>query len=138
MPILKKVGSILAGLLVAVVVMSAIQFANYQLFPPPTRLDPENPEHLAQIMGQMPLLAFFMLELSYAIGSFLGGFTLGKLAPENPRLSWVLGAVLTLAGVANLFAIPHPVWVAVMTTVTYLPLARLGFHSGTRGGATPG
>ena len=34
--------------------------------------------------------------------------------------------LLTLAGFANLAAIPHPAWFAFVSTVTYLPCALLG------------
>jgi hypothetical protein len=41
-------------------------------------------------------------------------------------LAAVVGGLLTLAGFANLAAIPHPLWFGVLSTLTYVPCALLG------------
>ena len=54
--------------------------------------------------------------------SVAAGATVGRLSHDgHTRLSVVAGAVLTLAGFIHLAAIPHPVWFAVLSTVTYIP-----------------
>jgi hypothetical protein len=46
-----------------------------------------------------------------------------------------VGALLTLAGFANLAAIPHPLWFGVLSTLTYVPCAVLGAAAAVRLGA---
>lgn len=38
----------------------------------------------------------------------------------------IVGAAFTLAGFANLASLPHPLWFAVLSTVTYVPAALAG------------
>jgi len=52
-----------------------------------------------------------------------------RLAPAHATVSPVVaGVAVTLAGFMNLAAIPHPVWFAVLTTVTYIPGGVLGMR----------
>jgi hypothetical protein len=123
----KRALAVLAGLAASVVLISLVQWLNFTLFPPPDGLDPNDPEHLARIMAQMPVVAFLLVELSYALGSLGGGWVVGRLAPDRPLgLAIALGVLLTVAGGFNLASVPHPVWMAVLTTITYVPMAVLG------------
>ena len=111
----------------SVAVIMAVQALNTRLYPPPPGLDLTDPGALAELVAQMPLGALLMVELSYAAGSLAGGVAVRMVSRERPYLpAAVVGALLTLAGFANLTAIPHPAWFAVVTTVTYVPCTLLG------------
>lgn len=68
-----------------------------------------------------------MLELSYFVGS-LGAGILIAIFVKRGRLIYVLivGGLLTIAGFFNLASVPHPLWLAIVTSLTYLPVAYLG------------
>ena len=84
-------------------------------------------------MAQIPLGALLMVELSYAAGSLGGGVIVRLVSPGRATaLAVVLGGLLTLAGFANLAAIPHPLWFGVLSTVTYVPCAVLGAAAAAR------
>jgi hypothetical protein len=135
-PIVKNGLALLAGLFSAVVVISAVQACNFALYPPPPALDYNDPAQLALIMAQMPFGALVVLELSYALGSLAGGAVLGWLAASAHRsLALALGGMLTLAGLANLMTVPHPLWISILTTVTYVPMAWLGVRLRPRAGS---
>ena len=77
-------------------------------------------------MAQMPLAAFLGVELSYVAGSLVAGAVLGWLARSHIlRLAIALGVFLTLMNFMNLTQVPHPTWMAVLTTITFLPLTWL-------------
>lgn len=119
--------AVVAGLAASVALIMAVQALSARLYPPPPGLDLTDPGALAELMAQMPLGALLMVELSYAVGSLGGGVAAGMVSRERPYLpAAVVGALLTLAGLANLAAIPHPAWFAVVTTVTYVPCALQG------------
>lgn len=122
MHVLRNIGFTVLSILVAVVVIMVVQQINLALFPLPEWVDVNNPEHLTQIMANLPLGALLMVELSYLLGSLAAGVVLAKTTKRHSlKLILVVGAVLTLAGMANLLAVPHPVWLAILTTVTYIP-----------------
>ncbi len=123
----RNILAVLAGLILGVAAIGLIQWLNFQWFPPPPGLDPDKPEDVAKILRQISPWALVMLESSYIVGALVSGFTAARLARTRPlTLALALGVVFTLFNIANLLQIPHPAWLAVLTTVTFLPLAWLG------------
>ena len=132
----RRIGAVVAGLIVAVLIIMAVQAVSGALYPAPPDLDFTDREAVAAYARQLPIGALLIVALSYLLGSLAAGATVGRLARD--RHTWlgvVAGVVLTLAGFMNLAAIPHPVWFAVITTVTYIPSAWLGVRL-ARGGHT--
>ena len=128
----RRIGAVVAGLLGSVVVIMAVQAVGTWLYPPPGT-DFNDPDAVAALMAQIPLGALLMVELSYIAGSLGGGAIARLVTPEGAtRRAIVVGGLLTLAGFANLAAIPHPLWFGVLSTVTYVPCALLGAAAGAR------
>ena len=129
----RRIGAVVAGLLGSVVLIMAVQAAGTWLYPPPPGTDFSDPDALAALMAQIPLGALLMVELSYAAGSLAGGVIVRLVTPDRTtRLAVTVGALLTLAGFANLAAIPHPLWFGVLSTLTYVPCALLGAAAAAR------
>lgn len=123
----RRIGAVVAGLLGSVVVIMAVQAVGTWLYPPPPGTDFTDPEAVAALMAQIPLGALLMVEFSYIAGSLGGGAIARLVTPEGAtRRALVVGGLLTLAGFANLAAIPHPLWFGVLSTLTYVPCALLG------------
>lgn len=117
----------LAGLVAASVVMMVLQGLNHLLFPPPPGTRLSDPEDLAEFVRSLPAPAFLLLELSYVVGSATGGAVGARLMPSRKyEVAIFVGVVLTLLGFVNLASIPHPLWVAVLTSLTYVPGCLLG------------
>ncbi len=123
----RRVSAVAAGLFVAVLIIMAVQALSGLLYPAPPGLDLTDREAFAAYARQLPIGALLIVELSYLLGSLAAGATVAWVARDShTRLAMAAGVVLTLAGFTNLAAIPHPVWFAVLTTVTYIPCAWLG------------
>jgi hypothetical protein len=119
--ILRNVLSVIAGLFAGAVVILLVETIGMAIWPPPPDLEP------AELMQQIPLGALLMVELAYALGSLTAGGIASKLGvAKPPRLAVIVGVVLTLAGASNLVMLPHPLWFAVLSTLTFVPLALLG------------
>ena len=124
---LRGIASTAAGLAVGIVLIMAVQALGVRLYPLPANVDLADPAAMARVVRDAPVGALLMVELSYAAGSLASGITVGLLARRRAfLLAGIIGGLLTVAGVANLVAIPHPAWFAVVSTVTYLPGALLG------------
>ena len=123
----RRIAAVVAGLPGSVALIMAVQALGVRLYPPPLGTDFTDPAELAALMAQMPLGALLMVELSYVAGSLAGGALVGLVAPDRTRGPLlVVGGLLTLAGFANLAALPHPLWFAVLSTLTYVPCVFLG------------
>lgn len=127
MTLMRNIGVVIGALIIAVVLILIVQQINLLLFPLPEWVDVNNSEHLAQIMASLPLAALLMVEFSYIFGSLGAGLFIAKLAKEK-KLIFVLivGGLLTLAGFANLASVAHPLWFAILTSITYLPFTWIG------------
>ena len=105
----RRVGAVVAALAVSIVVISIVQAVSGWMYPPPPGLDLTDPEALRAFAEQLPIGALLMVELSYLLGSLMGGVTAGIIGRDSVyRLGAVVGGLLTLAGFSNLAAIPHP------------------------------
>ena len=123
----RRLGAIVAALAVSIVVISIVQAVSGWMYPPPPGLDLTDREALRAFAEQLPIGALLMVELSYLLGSLTGGVTAGIIGRDSVyRLGAVVGGLLTLAGFANLAAIPHPLWFVVLSTLTYVPCAYAG------------
>lgn len=132
-PALRSALAVLGSIVVGAGVMFAVQAANFALFPPPAGLDYDDPEQLRQIVDAMPPAALWMLESSYVLGCVAAGVVLAASTRGRTRgRAVVVGGIFTLLGVVNLTQFPAPLWLAVLSTLTYLPATLLGAWSAAR------
>lgn len=130
---LRNVLILVAGLVAGFAAISAIQTLNYLLFSLPAGLDYNKPEDLVSIMEQIPAGALLILELSYAVGSLAAGAVIGRFGRDRTTLfALIAGAILTAANLVNLQSIPTPLWLAVLTTVTFVPGTWIGAKPAAR------
>ncbi len=76
----------------------------------------------------MPDKAFMLLIVNYVICSFFAGLIAALVARRITALpSFVVGIVLTLAGLYNVINLPHPAWFSVVNLIVYIPFTYLGY-----------
>jgi MFS family permease len=121
----KRILAVIAGLISAFVLIALIQYVSFLVYPPPEGFDYKNEEAMRQLIQSMPVGAFGMLILAYAVGSFVGGLVAGKVSGRT-QPAIILGVVLTISGIVNLVKIEHPMWFSIVTTIIYVPMAYLG------------
>ena len=115
----------IAGMLVSVVLVTAVELVNSVLFPFPPGLDMYDREAIAAFIQTMPAGAFVAVWLGWALGAFAGTWTAKKLTPSGSnRPAITVAVVFALFCVANMAMIPHPLAFIVASVVT-TPLASL-------------
>jgi hypothetical protein len=125
---LRKMGGVVAGMLVVICVVTVIQFASGRLYPLPegvSPFDPADAEAFAAYVDSLPVPAWLMAFGSELLGALLGGLTAGRIARDQ-RL-WVSGLVVGLAmaaSITNWGTFPHPIWFIAGQVVGY-PLVLL-------------
>ncbi len=111
---MKRVLAVLAGLVVGVLVIFLAEAIEMAIFPPPANFNPNDPEQLKALMANAPALSLVLVLIGYFLGAFVGGMvatTIIKGTTWMPAL--IVGAVLTVLGLINLIAIPHPIWFTI-------------------------
>ncbi|MDX2120372.1 MAG: hypothetical protein SF070_04800 [Gemmatimonadota bacterium] len=128
-PVLRRGLAGLAGMAAAFIVILVVQQLNLVLHPLPPELDVKDKAALTAYARTLPLLAFLMVLLGYALGGAAGGFVAAKLGGAR-RSAIVVAVLLVIASIMNLSTIPHPAWfwVANLALVAVTPFlgARFG------------
>ena len=128
--VVRSVLAVIAGFAAATVVMLVIESINgHVLYPELGKLAEgvTDPEAIRAIMASAPVGAFLVVLFGWVLGSLLGGLVaawIGSNAPVAHAL--VLGAVLTLAGIANNMMLPPPMWFWIVSLLVFLPAAFVG------------
>jgi hypothetical protein len=118
---------LLLGALATVAIIMAVEGLSAKLFPLPLGVDPRNPESLKAVMAHMPAGALLLVAAGWFLGTFAGAWVAARIAGRAPLVHGLILGVLFLAGaIANLLAIPHPVWFWVLSVALFLPAAYLG------------
>lgn len=118
---------VLAGAVVAGVLIAAIEAVSSAVFPLPPGLDLHDHEAMRQHIDSLPVGAFLFVLAAWAIGAFAGSWVAARIA-ARARLAHGLavGALFLLAGVLTMLSIPHPWWMWVGGIVTLGGCSYLG------------
>lgn len=135
----RSIIAVLLGIVVAVVVMVALQRMGMLVYPPPADVDWNNPEAVRKFLEDAPVGALLFVLLAYAAGSLSGGFLAAWVARRAPAThALIVGGVLMAMGVLNLLMLPgHPAWFWAASLLVYLPPAYLGSRLAPRRPSAP-
>lgn len=120
---LAAVIGLVVGWIVFIVIQSVLPF----IFPPTVYLDTSSQESINQYMASITPAMFGVVLAGYAIGSFVAGLIIGKIAENKGNaLPFIVGGMFTLGWILNLVMLPHPKWVAIVGFFMFIPFAVLG------------
>lgn len=76
----------------------------------------------------MPTKGLLMVLAGYIVSSFMGAYLAARLSPEGKKqlAAFVVGFFLLLSGIVMFISIPHPIWLAVASCISYLAFSYLG------------
>ncbi|HEY2981376.1 MAG TPA: hypothetical protein VGJ22_09370 [Anaerolineales bacterium] len=138
MAFLRSIFAVVAGLILAVITLSLFEFGSSLLFPLPPGVDPSDPADLRAIISQIPVTAYIIILIGWAVAAFVGAWLAGRLAGRAPLLHGITEAVLLLiAGITNLLALPHPIWVWVLGIAAFIGFGYAGARAAAKRVAAP-
>ncbi|PZF73504.1 hypothetical protein [Taibaiella soli] len=121
----RNILAVLAGLGVGILVIMGMEGYVDKIYPAPANLDIHDAEGMARHIAQMPFAAVALMVFTYMLSSFVAGYTASRIS-KKIRQSFVVGCFLMASGVANVVLIRHPIWMAALFIVLYIPFALLG------------
>lgn len=123
----RKILAVVAGVILAGLLVYAVETVGHQVYPPPADLDMKNMAAMGAYVATLPIGALLFVLLAYALGSFAGGWLAAKIARTSQiHLPLTVGGIQLLFGILNLIAIPHPLWFAIAAVSVFLPAAYWG------------
>jgi hypothetical protein len=109
---LRTILGIVAGVVLAFVIIMALEMVSYVAFPPPAGLDPADPEDVKRIVAAAPLAAKIWVVFCWFAGSLSGGWLARRLS-RTSWAGWVIAGLIAVGGIANVMMIPHPLWMQI-------------------------
>jgi hypothetical protein len=128
--IFRSVFAVVAGFVVASVVMMAIESINGRFIYPELGnavAGMTDREAIRRLLASAPVGAFLVIIVGWVLGSVAGGWVaarIGRRAPVGHAVT--LGGLLILAGVANNLMVPPPLWFWIASLLVLLPAAYAG------------
>ncbi|MGQ0714545.1 MAG: hypothetical protein ACT4PJ_12560 [Gemmatimonadaceae bacterium] len=114
----RAIFSVVAGLIVAVTVIYAMNLVSHTIHPPPPGFDPRNPDAMRVLIAQLPFTAFLVIVVGWMLGAGLGAFMAVRVVHRAVRWpGYLVGTLILVASLYNMFTIPHPVWFFVAAAV---------------------
>lgn len=105
---LKRLFGIILGTVAGVAIVFAVESIAAALYPM-ADFESADRETLARLMAAMPLGAKLLVAAAWFLGA-LGGAWLALRVSDWRWAGWIIAAFIMAGGVANLVAIPHPLW----------------------------
>jgi hypothetical protein len=126
----RGVASVVAGFVAASIVMMIVEMINSRVLYPELGRAAEgvtDREVIRTLLAAAPVGAFIVVIAGWILGGLVGGWVAARLAARaSVAHGLVLGALLTLAGVASNLMIPPPAWFWIASLVVLMPATCVG------------
>ncbi len=104
----------MAGMLVAVTVVTLCDSAARMLHPPPPGFDMTDMAQVKAHAGAAPTVALLVVLLGWLLAPFAGGLVASRIAARSGKqYAWIIAGVLLAWTLVTLLASPHPIWMVV-------------------------
>jgi hypothetical protein len=118
--------AVVTGLIAGFVVVFAVESVSHLVYPPPARLNMNDPGALREVIANMPAGAFAFVLFAQLLGTFTGALACATIAGRAPLVhAMIIGGFFFLGCILNVFLIPHPIWYSVTAPPLALAAAYL-------------
>jgi hypothetical protein len=128
---IRKISAVVLGVLVAVILIIAIEALGHAVYPPPEGLDATDKEAIQAYVMNAPIAALLFVMAAWLVATLAGGLLACFIARETPLVyAAIVGGLVLLGTIINLLSISHPLWFSItsLTAIiaTIFVTSRLG------------
>jgi hypothetical protein len=110
----RSVLAVVVGVIVTMGLIMGVETVCNYLYPPPPGLDASDHEAMGTYIADLPVGAFLVLLIGWAIASGVGAWVAARLAGRSPITHGLIVGAWFLAGaIMTMVMIPHPVWMVI-------------------------
>lgn len=132
----RAIFSVVAGLIVAVACVFALETIAHFIHPPPPGFDPRTVDAVRELVASLPISALLLIGAGWVFGAGFGAFIAVRVARREARWpGYLVGSLVFAATLHNLYMIPHPLWFAAAALIGILIATVVGTRLGY--GAAP-
>lgn len=129
--IVRRIGAVVAGLVVAFLLVFGAEAISHQIYPPPPGMSMKDMAQVKAFVTTLPLSVLLIVLVGHLIATFVGTWTAAKIA-QNAIAAYVVGALLLCGGIANAVMLPQPVWYSILSFVFYIGATWVGARAGMK------
>ena len=129
MTILRRIGAVIVGMIVAFLIVAGAEGIGHKIYPPPPGTNMQDMAQVKAFVATLPLSVLLIVLTGWLIATFVATWLAARIA-GTPIPGYIVGALLLCAGIANAFIIPQPVWFSIASIVIYLGTTWLGARAG--------
>ena len=118
-PVVRSAAAVIAGLVVAMLVIAGVEAFGHALFPTPEGLDLSRTENQARLMEAIPTGAKVAVVLAWFLGSLAGACAAIAVA-RRVLPAWIVALAIACLGLWTTQMFPHPDW--MLASAVVLPL----------------
>lgn len=127
----RKIVAVVLGVVVAMILIVAIEALGHSVYPPPANLDITDSGAMQAYVMSAPVGALLSVLAAWLVATLVGGLVACFVAREAPlKNSAIVGGLVLLGTTVNLVSIPHPPWFSATSIVaiigTIFVTSRLG------------
>jgi uncharacterized protein YacL len=116
--VIRSILGVVAGMIVGGIVVGIVEIPGYFIHPPPPGLTMSDTAAASAHFARAPLAALLLVALAWTLGPFVGAWLAGVIVRRAFVVhGLVIGAIFALLDISNLFAFPHPLWLAIVGIV---------------------
>ena len=131
MTIMRRILAVIAGLIVAFLLVAGAEGIVHKLYPPPPGTNMQDMDQMKAFVASLPLAPLLIVLAGWLIATFVATWVAAKIA-RNPTPAYIVGGLLLCAGIANAFIIPQPIWFSIASFVIYIGATWVGARAGAR------
>jgi hypothetical protein len=129
MNVARRIGAVVVGLIVAFLLVAGAEGIAHKIYPPPPGANMNDMAQVKAFVATLPLSALLVVLAGWMIATFVATWLAAKMA-QTSITGYIVGGILLMAGIANAFIIPQPIWFSIASIVIYIGATLVGARAG--------
>ena len=118
---IRNILAVLVGLVVGNIAIMGLHYLGMVFYPLPEGVKMNDMNAIAEYISIAPLGSLLFVMFAHIGGTFIAGIST-TLVSKNIIPIYIIGSFFTLAGIYNLYMLPHPLWFNI-EIIFYFPAA---------------
>lgn len=127
---LKLIAGVVVGIVAAAATILLVELGARLVYPV-GNVDIRDADAVAAMIASLPLGAMLFVVAAWFAGALVGGAAAAWISGRR-WAAWLIGAIVALMGIVNIFTYPHPVWMQIAAVVAPVIGGIVGGHVADR------
>ncbi len=114
----RNILAVVFGVVTAVMLIMIVETAGHFVYPPPSNIDFQDMQAMAEYVDTLPLGALLFVMLAWETGTIGGGLVACFIARKRAMVyASIVGGMVLFATLYTLITIPHPMWFSITSVI---------------------